>query len=154
VKAETTRGRVFLVGAGPGDPKLITLRGFEAIRKADVVVYDRLASPKLLRHMRPDAEKVFVGKLPDKHMMKQEDINRLLVDLAAQGKTVTRLKGGDPYVFVRVGARLRRSGGACGRRRRFRNHTRRHVGHRGSRICGHPGHSPGFHVIVLYRDRT
>ncbi|WP_325176721.1 uroporphyrinogen-III C-methyltransferase [Paenibacillus alkalitolerans] len=103
MNAERTKGRVFLVGAGPGDPKLITLRGLEAIRKADVVVYDRLASPKLLRHMRPDAEKVFVGKLPDKHMMKQEDINRLLVDLAAQGKTVTRLKGGDPSVFGRVG---------------------------------------------------
>ncbi|MEK8131330.1 uroporphyrinogen-III C-methyltransferase [Paenibacillus filicis] len=94
---------VYLVGAGPGDPKLITLRGLEAIQRADVVVYDRLANPRLLRHMKRGAEKIFVGKLPDKHMMKQGEINQLLVDLALQGKTVTRLKGGDPSVFGRVG---------------------------------------------------
>ncbi|WP_284637856.1 uroporphyrinogen-III C-methyltransferase [Paenibacillus silviterrae] len=97
------KGVVYLVGAGPGDPKLITVRGLEAIQRADVVVYDRLASPRLLKHMKPGAEKIFVGKLPDKHMMKQEEINQLLVDLALQGKTVTRLKGGDPSVFGRVG---------------------------------------------------
>lgn len=97
------KGRVYLIGAGPGDPKLITVRGLEAIRNADVVVYDRLASPKLLGHMKPGAEKIFVGKLPDKHMMKQEDINLLLVELAAKGKSVARLKGGDPSVFGRVG---------------------------------------------------
>ncbi|SEG34601.1 uroporphyrinogen-III C-methyltransferase [Paenibacillus sp. UNC499MF] len=97
------RGKVYLVGAGPGDPKLITVRGLQAIERADVIVYDRLASPRLLKHRKPDAELVFVGKLPDKHMMKQEDINRLLVDLALQGKVVTRLKGGDPSVFGRVG---------------------------------------------------
>ncbi|WP_409341723.1 uroporphyrinogen-III C-methyltransferase [Paenibacillus sp. MBLB4367] len=96
-------GIVYLVGAGPGDPKLISLRGLEAIRKADVVVYDRLASPQLLKHMKDGAEKIFVGKLPDKHMLKQSEINQLLVDLAVQGKTVTRLKGGDPCVFGRVG---------------------------------------------------
>lgn len=96
-------GKVFLVGAGPGDPKLITVRGMEAIRKADVVVYDRLASPRLLQHMKPGAEKVFVGKLPDKHMLKQEEINQLLVDLALSGRIVARLKGGDPAVFGRVG---------------------------------------------------
>ncbi len=97
------KGVVYLVGAGPGDPKLITLRGLEAIQRADVVVYDRLASPRLLKHMKAGAEKIFVGKLPDKHMMKQEEISRLLVELALQGKTVTRLKGGDPSVFGRVG---------------------------------------------------
>ncbi|WP_426455135.1 uroporphyrinogen-III C-methyltransferase [Paenibacillus sp. S-38] len=97
------KGVVYLVGAGPGDPKLITVRGLEAIQRADVVVYDRLASPRLLKHMKPEAEKIFVGKLPDKHMLKQEEINQLLVDLALQGKTVTRLKGGDPSVFGRVG---------------------------------------------------
>ncbi|WP_186445537.1 uroporphyrinogen-III C-methyltransferase [Paenibacillus cremeus] len=97
------KGIVYLVGAGPGDPKLITVRGLEAIQRADVVVYDRLASPRLLKHMKPGAEKIFVGKLPDKHMLKQEEINQLLVDLALQGKTVTRLKGGDPSVFGRVG---------------------------------------------------
>jgi uroporphyrinogen III methyltransferase/synthase len=91
------------VGAGPGDPKLITVRGLEAIRRCDVIVYDRLASPRLLKHLKPGAEKIFVGKLPDKHMLKQDEINRLLVDLALQGKVVTRLKGGDPSVFGRVG---------------------------------------------------
>ncbi|PZE19958.1 uroporphyrinogen-III C-methyltransferase [Paenibacillus xerothermodurans] len=97
------KGVVYLVGAGPGDPKLITIRGLQAVERADVVVYDRLASPRLLKHMKPGAEKIFVGKLPDKHMLKQEEINQLLVDLALQGKTVTRLKGGDPSVFGRVG---------------------------------------------------
>lgn len=97
------KGKVYLVGAGPGDPKLITVRGLEAIQRADVVVYDRLANPRLLKQMKPGADKIFVGKLPDKHMIKQEEINRLLVDLALQGKTVTRLKGGDPSVFGRVG---------------------------------------------------
>jgi uroporphyrinogen III methyltransferase/synthase len=75
----------------------------EAIGKADVVVYDRLASPRLLMHTKPGTEKIFVGKLPDKHMLKQAEINQLLVDLALQGKTVIRLKGGDPCVFGRVG---------------------------------------------------
>ncbi|GAA3408383.1 uroporphyrinogen-III C-methyltransferase [Paenibacillus hodogayensis] len=97
------KGKVYLVGAGPGDPKLITVRGLEAIQRADVVVYDRLANPRLLRQMKPGADKIFVGKLPDKHMIKQSEINRMLVDLALEGKTVTRLKGGDPSVFGRVG---------------------------------------------------
>ncbi|MFC4808988.1 uroporphyrinogen-III C-methyltransferase [Paenibacillus sp. GCM10023250] len=98
-----SKGKVYLVGAGPGDPKLITVRGLECIRSCDVIVYDRLASPRLLRHLKPGAEKVYVGKLPDRHTMKQEDINRLLVDLALEGKVVTRLKGGDPTIFGRVG---------------------------------------------------
>jgi uroporphyrinogen III methyltransferase/synthase len=97
------KGKVYLVGAGPGDPKLITVRGLEAIRKADVVVYDRLATPRLLLHRRRDAKLVNVGKTKDKHLMKQEEINRLLVELALAGNVVTRLKGGDPSVFGRVG---------------------------------------------------
>lgn len=97
------KGKVYLVGAGPGDPKLITVRGLEALKRSDVIVFDRLASPQLLNHARPDAERIYVGKLPDRHTMKQEDINQLLVDLALQGKTVIRLKGGDPTVFGRVG---------------------------------------------------
>lgn len=97
------KGKVYLVGAGPGDPGLITVRGLKYLENSDVVVYDRLASPRLLQHVRPGAELVYVGKLPDRHTMKQEDINRLLVELALQGKTVTRLKGGDPTIFGRVG---------------------------------------------------
>jgi uroporphyrinogen III methyltransferase/synthase len=96
-------GKVYLVGAGPGDPKLITVRGLEALRRSDVVVYDRLAGPQLLHEIPAGAERIYVGKRPDRHTMKQEDISRLLVDLALQGKTVTRLKGGDPTVFGRVG---------------------------------------------------
>lgn len=96
-------GRVFLVGAGPGDPKLVTLRGLEALERSDCIVYDRLAGPQLLGRAKLGAELIYVGKLPDRHTMKQEEINRLLVDLALQGKTVTRLKGGDPTVFGRVG---------------------------------------------------
>ncbi|MWC28732.1 uroporphyrinogen-III C-methyltransferase [Paenibacillus sp. MMS18-CY102] len=97
------KGKVYLVGAGPGDPKLITMRGVECLQRADVVVYDRLASPRLLAHVKPGSERVYVGKLPDRHTMKQEEINQLLVDLALEGKTVTRLKGGDPTIFGRVG---------------------------------------------------
>lgn len=96
-------GTVYLIGAGPGDPKLITVKGAECIAKADAVVYDRLANPRLLRYMKPGAKKIYVGKLPDRHTLKQEEINRLLVDLALQGRTVARLKGGDPSIFGRVG---------------------------------------------------
>lgn len=97
------KGKVYLVGAGPGDAKLITVKGLECIQKADVLVYDRLASPRLLKHMKSGGEKIYVGKLPDRHTMKQEEINQLLVDLALEGKTVVRLKGGDPTIFGRVG---------------------------------------------------
>ncbi|MBW7458286.1 uroporphyrinogen-III C-methyltransferase, partial [Paenibacillus sepulcri] len=100
---EKATGKVFLVGAGPGDPKLITIRGMECLQACDVVVYDRLASPRLLKYLKAGTKKVYVGKLPDRHTMKQEDINQLLVDLALEGKIVTRLKGGDPTIFGRVG---------------------------------------------------
>ncbi len=100
---EQVVGKVFFVGAGPGDPKLITVRGMEALQMADAVVYDRLASPRLLRYLKPDTQKIYVGKLPDRHTLRQEEINQLLLELAQQGLTVTRLKGGDPAVFGRVG---------------------------------------------------
>ncbi|RKD21700.1 uroporphyrinogen-III C-methyltransferase [Ammoniphilus oxalaticus] len=97
------KGKVYLVGAGPGDPKLITLRGLECIQEADVIVYDRLANPILLEHRNERAELIYAGKLPHNHTLRQECINQLLVDHALQGKVVTRLKGGDPCVFGRVG---------------------------------------------------
>ncbi|MCE5170230.1 uroporphyrinogen-III C-methyltransferase [Paenibacillus profundus] len=106
-------GKVYLVGAGPGDAGLITVKGMRCLQEADVIVYDRLAGPRLLQFKKAGARKIYVGKLPDRHAMKQEDINQLLVDLALEGYTVTRLKGGDPCVFGRVGeeAALLRSHG-------------------------------------------
>ncbi len=94
-------GRVYLVGAGPGDPKLITARGLELLRRADVVVYDRLVSHALLDEAPPEAELVYAGKAPGGHCMQQEGINALLVQEARTGKSVVRLKGGDPFVFGR-----------------------------------------------------
>lgn len=97
------KGIVYLVGAGPGDPGLITVKGLDCIRKADAIVYDRLASPDLLRFARPDAERIYVGKASNRHAKTQDEINQILVDLASQGKVVTRLKGGDPYLYGRGG---------------------------------------------------
>lgn len=96
-------GFVSLVGAGPGDPGLITLKGSQLLGRADVVVYDYLANPALLRHCRPDAELIYVGKVAARHSMTQEEINGLLVEKGKAGKRVVRLKGGDPYVFGRGG---------------------------------------------------
>lgn len=96
-------GVVYLVGAGPGDPKLITLRGAELLRLADVVVFDRLASPTLLDLAPAGAERIYVGKEPGRAAMPQEEIGALLVDRARRGLAVVRLKGGDPFVFGRGG---------------------------------------------------
>jgi uroporphyrinogen III methyltransferase/synthase len=97
------RGKVYLVGAGPGDAGLITVRGAELLGRADVIVYDRLASPRLLRHARRGAELIYVGKEAASEASGQERINRLLVEHAVAGKTVVRLKGGDPLIFGRGG---------------------------------------------------
>lgn len=109
----THPGTVYLVGAGPGDPGLITRAGADAIARADVVVYDRLASPELLGLARADAEMVYVGKAAARHTLKQDEINAVLAEHALAGKTVCRLKGGDPFVFGRGGeeaAHLRERG--------------------------------------------
>ena len=91
------------MGAGPGDPGLITVKGLECIKKAEVLVYDRLASKRLLSFAPRNCEMIYVGKLPDRHTLQQEEINQLLVDKGLEGKVVTRLKGGDPYVYGRGG---------------------------------------------------
>ncbi len=96
-------GRVILVGAGPGDPKLITVRGAEALATADVVVFDRLVSPELLTLAREDAERVYVGKEPGRSATPQEEISAVLVAHARRGRLIVRLKGGDPFVFGRGG---------------------------------------------------
>jgi uroporphyrinogen III methyltransferase/synthase len=97
------RGKVYLVGSGPGDPGLFTLKGAQCLSRADAVVYDHLISSLILDHAPPLAEKIYAGKTGGTHHLEQDDINRLLVDLASSGKTVVRLKGGDPYILGRGG---------------------------------------------------
>ena len=96
-------GIVYLIGAGPGDPGLLTLKARDVLTRADVVVYDALANASFLDYCRADCERVYVGKIADKHAMSQWQINQLLVDKAKEGKNVARLKGGDPYIFGRGG---------------------------------------------------
>lgn len=96
-------GKVYLVGAGPGDPDLITLKGLKCIQEADVILYDRLVNKELLNHAKDGVELINCGKLPDYHLLQQDTINRFLNKYAKKGKIVTRLKGGDPFVFGRGG---------------------------------------------------
>ncbi|MBI5254128.1 MAG: uroporphyrinogen-III C-methyltransferase [Euryarchaeota archaeon] len=114
--------KVYLVGAGPGDPEFITIKGLDLIQRADIIIYDRLVSEELLEHARNATELIYVGKIPKgswrempsssrkragRHALTQEEINRILVEKAEEGKMVVRLKGGDPFVFGRGGEEIR-----------------------------------------------
>lgn len=99
----SVNGIVYIVGGGPGDPGLITVKGLDCLRRADVVLYDRLIAQELLAEASPHAELIDVGKEPKKHRRSQDEINALLIEKAREGKIVVRLKGGDPFVFGRGG---------------------------------------------------
>src|SRR6266403_4482551 len=100
-KSKGKNGKVYLVGAGPGDLGLVTLRAKECIEGADVIVYDHLANPEMLGWARDNAEIIYAGKKAGEHSLSQQEINALLVEKAREGKQVVRLKGGDPFVFGR-----------------------------------------------------
>src|SRR6266496_243527 len=102
----TQVGKVYLVGAGPGDPELLTVRAARLLRSGDVIVYDRLIQEEVLALAKPSSEKLFMGKVLGCHASRQDEIHQLLVEKAREGKTVIRLKGGDPFLFGRGGEEI------------------------------------------------
>ncbi|WHY54260.1 uroporphyrinogen-III C-methyltransferase [Peribacillus simplex] len=97
------KGKVYIVGAGPGDPDLITVKATKCLAEADVILYDRLVNRELLLYGKPEAEYIYCGKAPGNHCIHQEDIHQLLISKSIEGKTIVRLKGGDPFIFGRGG---------------------------------------------------
>src|SRR5437764_1455166 len=100
------QNKVYLVGAGPGDPGLITVKGRKVLERADVVLHDNLANERLLDHAPETAERIYVSKKRAAHELSQDEISALMIDRARQGKTVVRLKGGDPFIFGRGGEEM------------------------------------------------
>lgn len=133
-----SKGKVWLVGAGPGDASLITVKGLHCIRHAEVLVHDRLVNPELIACAPADCKIINVGKTPNHHPVPQEEINAILVKYAAEGKNVVRLKGGDPYVFGRGGEEAE-SLAENGLDFEVIPHQ---FLHRRAGVCGDPGDSP------------
>lgn len=98
--------KIYLIGAGPGDPELLTLKAVKAIQESDAILYDQLVNPEILKHAKPEAKLVFVGKSKGRHIIPQEEINKLIAELAETHAIVSRLKGGDPFIFGRGGEEI------------------------------------------------
>ena len=134
---------VYIVGAGPGDPGLITCKGREVLAHADAVLHDHLANEVLLTLAPADAELIYVGKKKSVHAFTQDEICRMMIDRAQRGLSVVRLKGGDPFIFGR---------GGCGHS--IRSRSRSHVAFRNCGIRGNSAHTSRPHVRGNFRDRS